>query len=75
MFNCSTEFTCDMCGTSLHSHGKRMSECMNKAWFRKLYRERGWRTVYSKYDICPDCVKHYGMKYIRKKIKEEANNG
>lgn len=22
---------------------------------------------------CPDCVKHYGMKYIRNKFKEREN--
>lgn len=40
-----------------------------------LYSKEGWKTVYGKYDICPNCVKRYGMKYIRNKFRERENNG
>lgn len=75
MFSCTTEFICDVCGTGFRSQSNRMSECMSKAWFRMLYGKEGWKTVYGKYDICPNCVKHYGMKYIRNKFRERENNG
>lgn len=74
MFSCSTEIACDMCDTSLHSHGKRMSDCMSKYWFRKFCRREGWRTVYGKYDICPGCIKHYGMKHIRVALRQQARD-
>lgn len=75
MFRCTTRFNCDICGTGYISTCERMSDCIGKERFRYIYRSKGWKTVYGKYDICPDCVKHYGMKYIRNKFKERENNG
>lgn len=73
MFSCTTEFYCDICGRGFRSQGNRMSDCTSKDWFRVLHRKDGWKTVYGKYDVCSDCVKRYGMKYIRNKFKECEN--
>ena len=75
MFSCTTEFSCDICGTTFVSTGNRMCDCISKDWFRIRHKRDGWKTVYGKYDVCAACIKHYGMKYIRNRFKENENNG
>ena len=70
MFKCTTEFACDICGTKIRSSGTRMTDCSSKHWFRYVFGEKGWKTIYGKYDVCPECVQRCGMKYIRKILKE-----
>lgn len=72
MFNCRTELSCDFCGKTYSSEGSRMSDCTSKLWFRKILCEKGWKTMFGAYDVCPDCVAHYGLKHIRKMLIEEA---
>lgn len=75
MFSCTTKFSCDICGTTFVSTGNRMCDCISKDWFRIRQKRDGWKTVYGKYDVCAACIKHYGMKYIRNRFKENKNNG
>lgn len=70
MFHCTTKLNCDICRQGFETYGTRMSDCISKQRFRNLQRKNGWKTIYGKYDICPDCLKHYGIKLIRNKIKE-----
>lgn len=70
MFVCTTELICDICGDYFISKGEKMADCISKQRFRDYQHKKGWKTVYGKYDVCPDCVRHYGMKYIRKVFKE-----
>lgn len=74
MFVCTTELICDFCGKYYSSTGNKMADCISKQRFRDCQHKKGWKTIYSKYDVCPDCVRHYGMKYIRKASKERESD-
>lgn len=69
MFYCETHFYCDICGKGFKTSGKRMADCSSKAQFRFIQKKEGWRTVYGKYDVCKDCMQHYGTKEIRRMLK------
>ena len=65
MFKCETRLICDNCGRSRLSEGERMSDCCSKLWHRRISKKDGWKTLYGEYDVCPICVKRYGIKYLR----------
>lgn len=70
MFSCTTKFSCDICGTGYFSQRSRMTDCMSRDRFREVHKKEGWRVVYGKWDVCSKCVQHYGIRYIRKMLKE-----
>ena len=70
MFTCTTIFSCDICGTRYESHKSRITDCTNKAYFRRFTKDKGWKTISGKWDVCPNCIQRYGMKYLRNSLKE-----
>lgn len=70
MFNCKTTFSCDLCGRSHSTESNRMADCASKDFFRIMLRKAGWKTIYGCYDVCGRCVEHYGMKEVRKMLKD-----
>ena len=75
MFLCETSIHCDICGREYNSVGKRMSDCICKARFRSYQKKAGWITIYGKYDVCKNCLLHYGKKEIYRMMKERENDG
>lgn len=72
MFNCRTEFSCDICGHMYSSENHKMTHCISKEWYRHMLHEKGWKTIYGAYDVCRECVEHYGLKHVRKMLIEKA---
>lgn len=75
MFNCETSFYCDICGKGTGIKSDKMPNCPSHLRYQHLYKERGWKVVYGKYDVCKDCILHYGIKEIRRILKERMDNG
>ena len=71
MFQCETRLSCDVCGKTYRSFGRRMADCVCKKRFRIYQKREGWITVYAKYDICEGCLQHYGIKEVRRMIREK----
>lgn len=71
MFECKTYLSCDICGYSYSSTGRTKDRAANRDSFRRSLKENGWKTIYGKYDVCKDCVEHYGIKECRRIFKRE----
>ena len=65
MFNCTVVFSCDICGYGIKYFARRKTDTPSHAWARYVFKEKGWRVVYGKYDVCDECISYYGLKKIR----------
>ena len=72
MFECETTIKCDNCGQGYSSYGERMSDCMSRQRFEMRLKNEGWIKIRKRYNICGECLLHYGKKYLHEKFREEV---
>lgn len=73
MFWCRTEISYDICGNSLYTSGRKISDCLSRAMHEKFAKSKyGWCVVYGKYHICKKCFEHYGRSTFMKNLKRSV---
>lgn len=73
MFEVEVTVKCDNCGFGQPSYGESIKDCLSRRALEKMLENEGWIKIRKKYNICGECLSHYGKKYLHEKFRENDN--